>query len=1424
VTVLQDDGLTAAQGGDGVTGFTAATVGNVDVTLTGTNGAAPVLNAAASTSDDNQPNGDNLDASGQTTAVFTSATAGQVTGHATVTLVVGGVTLTRQTDGLFGNSGDAVKTFVDARISISPNATNPVGAPHTFVVTVLKDDGLTAAQGGDGVTGFTPATVGNVDVTLTDSGGAVSILDTAASTSDDNQPIGDNLDNSGQTKTVFTSNTAGTVTGHATVSLVVGGVTLVRQTDGLAGNSGDAIKKFVKPGIDIEKTTNGPSNKNPIAPDYDNEDSENGAGVPLLVPGTAVTWTYKVTNTGETNYASNEVVIVDDNGTPANTADDMSTTNGKITFLSVQTGDADNVLEPGEVWLYKATGIVQALPGSGPATTFNFSGNTALDGADGNIRTFTSGGISVKTSAFSRDKTTGAWSTAYVGSYSGGLGVTDSSEGGGENNQHTVDNGGRDNYILFEFSSDVVIDSAFLGYVVGDSDLTLWIGNATDPFNNHLTLSDALLTSMGFTEVNTGGSSTRTADLNAGGFIGNVIVIAARTGEADDKFKLEKMTVASHSCYENKAVVTVPGATDSDLSHYCNAEGAPGIEIKKFTNGVDADTADTAAEVDAGATVTWTYEVKNTGTTNFTSSQIVITDDDGTPSVTTDDFSTTSGAITFQSVLVGDADNLLEPGEKWLYKATGTAQDLVTAGAAVTFDFSGNTALDGTDGNIRTFTSGSLSVKASAFSRDKSTGAWAAAYVGSYSGGLGVTDSSEGTGANNQHTVDNSGRDNYVLFEFSESVIVDSAFLGYVVGDSDVTVWIGSTANPFINHLTLSDAVLTSLGFTEVNLGAGSTRTADFNNGEIAGNVLVISAKKGDSDDYFKIEKLKVEELKQGIYKNIGKVTAGGVSDTDVSHYRNTEDCYEVSFDFSGSTSTTGTNGNVRTYTQSGVSVNVSGFSRTTAGAWNTGYIGAYADGLGVTDSSENGSGGTHRVDNIGRLNFVLFEFSTIVEVDRAFLDSVVGDSDVSIWIGTFDNPFHNHLTLSDALASSMSFTEENTTTSGSARWADFNAGEVSGNVLIIAARVIDVDDQFKISKLDVCAETVKFYTVDPTADDTFEYNPNGQATANYSLAAANSNARGVASTVAGNKVWVIDGNKYVYVYDTNGVLLGSWLANGLTTPEDITTNGTDIWIVDDGANKVFRFAGAASRLSGNQSAASSFSLNASNYDAKGIVTDGTYLWVVNDSTTDKVFRYKIADNSLTGSWTIDAANGTPTGITIDPSDVNHIWIVDGTDDAVYRYNSGTARTSGSQNASYVFQLAGTNVNPQGIADPPPALSGLRNIVTDVVPIAPSRSVATADSGAKDRIFADLLTSRSTSRRERFALRTRGEQAVAAYVPGALESFELNRLDRIEARDESFSDELWGLEIAPQHDATDAFFSDFDSALADEELELVGAK
>ena len=90
-----------------------------------------------------------------------------------------------------------------------------------------------------------------------------------------------------------------------------------------------------------------------------------------------------------------------------------------------------------------------------------------------------------------------------------------------------------------------------------------------------------------------------------------------------------------------------------------------------------------------------------------------------------------------------------------------------------------------------------------------------------------------------------------------------------------------------------------------------------------------------------------------------------------------------------------------------------------------------------------------------------------------------------------------------------------------------------------------------------------------------------------------------------------------MYVYNTSGGLLGSWTAGTLANNavvEGIATNGTDVWIVDAKSDKVYKYAGAATRLSGSQNAASSFSLNSGNTSPKDIVTDGASLWVVNDS------------------------------------------------------------------------------------------------------------------------------------------------------------------------------------------------------------------
>ena len=162
-------------------------------------------------------------------------------------------------------------------------------------------------------------------------------------------------------------------------------------------------------------------------------------------------------------------------------------------------------------------------------------------------------------------------------------------------------------------------------------------------------------------------------------------------------------------------------------------------------------------------------------------------------------------------------------------------------------------------------------------------------------------------------------------------------------------------------------------------------------------------------------------------------------------------------FIFEGNTALSGTAGNIRTFTQGGVTVNVSAFSRHDSnGVWNTGYLGAYAQGLGVTDVNEGtGSNNKHVVDNLGGdHDYVELEFSSPIVVDQVYLDYVYnGDSDMSIWIGT--KPA-GHNTLSDAFLTSLGAREDNDTTLSGSRWANVNPTNRSGNVIVIAASVAD--------------------------------------------------------------------------------------------------------------------------------------------------------------------------------------------------------------------------------------------------------------------------------------------------------------------------------------------------------------------------------
>lgn len=119
--------------------------------------------------------------------------------------------------------------------------------------------------------------------------------------------------------------------------------------------------------------------------------------------------------------------------------------------------------------------------------------------------------------------------------------------------------------------------------------------------------------------------------------------------------------------YRNIGTVTVPGATASDPSHYCNP-AEPGIVIKKFTNGFDADTPDSGdvPQLTPGAVVTWTYVVTNTGNITFAQASVIVTD--------------SQTGVTPVRVTATDVnqDGLLAPGERWSYVATGVVQNLDT--------------------------------------------------------------------------------------------------------------------------------------------------------------------------------------------------------------------------------------------------------------------------------------------------------------------------------------------------------------------------------------------------------------------------------------------------------------------------------------------------------------------------------------------------------------------------------------------------------------------------------------------------------------------------------------------------------------------------------------------------------------------------
>ncbi len=115
---------------------------------------------------------------------------------------------------------------------------------------------------------------------------------------------------------------------------------------------------------------------------------------------------------------------------------------------------------------------------SADAITWNFTGYGG-EGSIGNSRSFASEGVTVTATAWSYTST--GFQAARLGLWSTGLGVCNQAETCG-NPSHQVDNSGRQEYVLFQFSSAVDPLSVRIDpYGTYDRDVSYWTGNVTLP-------------------------------------------------------------------------------------------------------------------------------------------------------------------------------------------------------------------------------------------------------------------------------------------------------------------------------------------------------------------------------------------------------------------------------------------------------------------------------------------------------------------------------------------------------------------------------------------------------------------------------------------------------------------------------------------------------------------------------------------------------------------------------------------------------------------------------------------------------------------------------------------------------------------------------------------------------------------------------
>ncbi|TDT16750.1 putative repeat protein (TIGR01451 family) [Ilumatobacter fluminis] len=393
--------------------------------------------------------------------------------------------------------------------------------------------------------------------------------------------------------------------------------------------------------IDIEKSTND------VPADAVGTDPA-GPIVPTLDP---VTWTYVVTIPAPGNVALADVTIVDDNGTPADTSDDITT--DEMTFVGGD-ADGDGLLDVDETWTFEADAPNGAILGIYENSADVIGTPVEPDGTpivnpDGTpmeqpVDDDPSHYYGIAVPAIDIEKSTNDVPADLPGSDPAGPEIL----------------AGSDVYWTYVIANTGNVDLEVTSFT-------------DDQIGTIATCEEDAIDTVFPTVIAPGASVTCTAREAGGADLGQYVNTADVTGtplDGDGEVITENQTP--------DGPIPVEPPSDDDPSNYLGV-GEPGIAIDKVTSGFlwDADLSD-FVEVAAGdgitvspaQEVTWIYTVTNTG--DFALADVAVVDDNGTVGDESDDLSTEAGTIVFVDGDV-DGDGLLDVDEVWVYRATGAS-------------------------------------------------------------------------------------------------------------------------------------------------------------------------------------------------------------------------------------------------------------------------------------------------------------------------------------------------------------------------------------------------------------------------------------------------------------------------------------------------------------------------------------------------------------------------------------------------------------------------------------------------------------------------------------------------------------------------------------------------------------------------------